>query len=358
MITRNARRALALCFLAACHTNVAPEPAVARVNGEDISKAQFQEVLGRNLRRYGNGGKDLKAGMNARIQESVLRRMIDEQIIAQKAQSLDISVQDAELEQKLTAHKQRFRSPESFKDYLARSNNTEAVLREELRKSLLRDKVIDQLGGPIEVTADEVARYYQENPEHFTKPEQMRLHRLWLPYPAGASASRQRDVLVHARKLTHGLSPSHFPQLCRTHSKGPEAQQEGDLGLVLAGRFTELDRAIAAGLKIGAISEPLAMTDGVAVFRLDAHMPKAQKPLAEVEPSIRTALLMRRRNEKRQEVLRALQAEAKVQQLISFEVPAAAPGKSPSPSAPVQQPTDAATPTPADAAPATEFAAP
>jgi parvulin-like peptidyl-prolyl isomerase len=300
-----------------------PDEVVATVNDHPITRPQFDQVVARNLARYTSQGKQLPPGITARIEESVLRRIIDDAIVEQKAQALGLALTDADVDTKFNEHKARFRTEQAFADYLQRSNNTEAALREDLRKNMLRDRVVDKLSGDIVVTDEDIAHYYAENSKHFVEPEQMRAHRILIPVATGAEAAQRRSAEHEAQKL-HGQAvrpKADFLALARSHGRGPEASRDGDLGLLVPGRMPELDKLVVQGLKSGQISDVVRSEQGYAIFRLDEHQPARTKPLDEVRDGVRTSLQLRERNERRQAVLRRLKGDAKIDVRITFEAP-------------------------------------
>src|SRR5688572_16155216 len=115
---------LAFVALNGCQPTPGEEP-VAKVNGQEITKKEFDAEVERNLSRYRGQARELPPGIEDRIRESVLRRLIDDVMISQKAKELGVTVGNEELTAKLDEHKQRFRTDEAFKAYLERSNNTE-----------------------------------------------------------------------------------------------------------------------------------------------------------------------------------------------------------------------------------------
>lgn len=325
--------ALLLVALGACRSQLPAADVVARVNGEAISKQAFEEVVSRSLKRFGDQRSALPDGVVARLQEGVLQGMIVERVVAQRAEAEGVEVTDAELATTLAKHRERFRSPEAYEDYLARSNTTEPVLREELRRGLLRDRLVDKLGGAQEIDDAQVRRYYEDNLEQFTEPEQLRAHRLWLAYPKEASTAERRRVRARAQKLHERARREHhepqaFAALCGEVSEGPEASRHGDTGPLVTGRLPELDRLVAQGFAVGQISELVEANHGVGFFRLDVHAPRRRRPLIEVHDAIHSTLLVHRRNEQRQESLRALREQARVETFVSF---APAPSASPKP---------------------------
>lgn len=345
---RNQFGAFLLVWATACRGQLPAADVVARVNGEAISKQAFEDAVARDLRRYGEQRAALAEGVVARLQESVLHGLIATRLVAQRAEAEGVVVTDAELNAKLAAHRDRFRSPEAYADYLARANTTEVALREELHLALLRDRVVDKMGAPQTVDEAEVRRHYEENAEHFSEPEVLRAHRLFLAWPRDASAAERRKVQARMARLRqqawHGRhDPQAFSRLCGAVSEGAEAARGGDLGPLAAGRIPELDRLVAQGLTAGELSEVVDVTGGVALFRLDAHAPRRRRPLAEVHDAIHTALLVRHRNDHRQEALRTLQRGASVQTFVSFSsgaggAPAPAKAGRPAGAAPAGRP--------------------
>lgn len=323
MRVRSCLFGIALFSAAAC-THKAPETTddvVARVGAGQIYRSQFQALVERNLARYTSQGKQLPPGITARIEESVMRRLIDATIIEQEAAKRDIHITDAQLEASFKEHKERFRTEQAFAEYLQRSNNTEAVLRDDLRKSMLRDAVVDKLSGPVSVSDADVETYYHENLKHYVDPEQMRVRRILFTLPSGADAAQQRAVQKEAKKV-HDLlrrPKGDFTALAREYGKGPEASRGGDLSIVTPGRMPELDKVVSEGLKPGHTTDVLTCDQGLAILRLDEHIMARQRPLDEVRETIRTQLTMRETNERRQAILRQLKSDAAIEVFIKFD---------------------------------------
>ncbi|SVE32193.1 uncharacterized protein METZ01_LOCUS485047, partial [marine metagenome] len=126
---------IGLVLLMGCETTqkVDPKDIVAKVNGEVILKADYEKVQERNLARYRGQGQGLPPGIDVRIKESVLRRMVDDKVIEQKAVALKVAISDEALDEKFDSHKKRFRTEQAFQDYLRRSNNTEENMKADLR---------------------------------------------------------------------------------------------------------------------------------------------------------------------------------------------------------------------------------
>lgn len=328
---------MVLVALCGCKNAIPGADAVARVNGEAITRQAFEELVERNLRRYSDQTKALPTGIRTRIEEGVLRRMVDDVMVEQRARKEGVSVSEGDLTTHLAQHKQRFRNTQAFTDYLARSDTSEVALKEDLRKSLLRDRLVDKLTGSVTVDDAAVAQYYQQNAKLFAEPQHMLVRRLILRTPQDATRHRLASIAQAARKLHDKAKarPGDFADLCKHHSEGPEAEHGGSMGVVTSGRMPELDKLMADGLPAMAISPITQTAQGLEIYQVADIVPEHQRALADEAQAIREALLMRMRNDRRQEVLRGLKDGATVDILISF-VPAPttpAPALSPAPAA-------------------------
>lgn len=155
--------------IAACDAPAPNAELVARVNGQGIPKAQYEAEVRSQLARYRSRGQAFRPASEQRVKESVMRRMIDDAVIAQKAKMLAVTLNDVELEVHLQEHRKRFPTEDAYQDYLKRSSNTPESLKEELRRNLLRERILDRMVGAIEVSEDEIARYYGANKARFAQ---------------------------------------------------------------------------------------------------------------------------------------------------------------------------------------------
>ncbi len=312
-----------------CKTAVPEGELVAKVNGKGISKAAFDGMVERNMARYQGHGHTLPPGIESRIKESVLRRMIDDKVIALKAEESGISVTDAELDTKFQEHKDRFRTEQAFTDYLKRSNNTADAMKQDLRRNMLRDQVVEKLSGAIDVTDEDVGKYYEENKQRFIEKEQIKAARILLKPDVAPGASdadlqaadgRAQSLAreVYTKATSNGTD---FGGLAAQYSMGPEKNRRGELGWLTRGRMPPPFDNVAFSLEPNGVSEPVKIKNAWEIIKVTEKRPERQRTLDQVKENIRNSLLARRRNEKRRDVLRNLKKDAQVEHLIKLERP-------------------------------------
>jgi peptidyl-prolyl cis-trans isomerase C len=311
---------------------------VAKVNGQGITKLEFDQAVERNMARYKGQSHQLPPGIETKIKESVLRRMIDDTIIEQKGKELGVAVTTEELEGKFKEHKDRFRTEEAFADYLKRSGNTVENMRDDLKRNLMRDRVVEKLSGAVDINDEEVGKYYTENVQRFTEREQVKASRILVRLAANATDAEKKQAKKQAQDLQKKAAKggADFAALAKEHSKGPEASRGGELGMLTRGRMTPEFDTVAFKLDAGKVSDVVESKLGYEIIKVFEKTAERQKPVDEVKESIKNSLLARKRNEKRRDVLRDLKAGAKVEQLVKFEAAPAAPGAPPTPGMPPQ----------------------
>jgi len=95
--------------------------------------------------------------------------------------------------------------------------------------------------------------------------------------------------------------------------------------MLFKGRMPPEFDAVAFAMKPGEVSDPVETKLGYEIIRVEERKDERTRPIEEVTDTIRTSLLARKRNDKRREILRDLKANAKVEQILKFDVPAGAP---------------------------------
>jgi len=322
-----------LGLLAACQTSTTDGTSgtnskstaelVAKVNGAGITKADYEAAVARNLSRYQGQGHKLPPGIEQRIQESVLRRLIDDSVVAQKAKAIGIEITEQDVNGKFDEHKKRFRTEQAFADYLKRSNNSEENMRRDLKRNMLRDKVVEKMSGVMDIPESDVQKYYDDHVKRFIEKEQVKASRILIRVPSKATDDERTASKKKAAKIQKKAAKkdTDFAALAKENSNGPEAGRGGQLNWFSRGRMPPEFDTVAFKLKKNEVSGVIQTKLGYEIIKLWDKKAERQRPFDEVNTNIKNSLMARQRNEKRREVLRELKGGANVEQLIKFERP-------------------------------------
>jgi len=195
-------------------------------------------------------------------------------------------------------------------------------MRADLRRNMLRDRVVENLSGSIEITEPEVAGYYEENKQRFVEREQIKASRILLRVPPNTPDADKKATRAKAMKLRGQASgDADFAALAKEASNGPQAGRGGDLGWFARGRFPPEFDNVAFNMEAGKVSDVIETKMGLEIVKLWDKRPERQRPLDEVKENIKNSLMARKRNEKRRKILQELKGTAKIETLITFESP-------------------------------------
>src|SRR5262249_21728777 len=126
---------------------------VARINGKDITATQLDKQVQMQL----NGNEKPSAPEELQdLKLQVLNRMINDQILLEHAAAANLSASDAEVDVKFNEFKNQY-TEDKFKELLAQQKVTVDDIRNELRKSITVDKLVNkEITSKISVTDAEI----------------------------------------------------------------------------------------------------------------------------------------------------------------------------------------------------------
>lgn len=302
--------------LAGTATVEAPADAVAHVNGRPILRRDFEAAVQLQFRgrRAGQDGlKDLQA-----VREKVLERLIENELIYQKASKADAAVPEDQIEAEFKRLRDGFPSAEEFANVLRETGVTEAELKGQLRRTLIVTRFVDRevLAG-LEVKDDEVRRYYDQNPAEMVRPEAVRLSQIMVRVPPSASqaarAAARQKIEAILKEIRAGED---FATLARRHSEGPEAASGGDAGLLLKGKGPPAIEKVAFTLEPGTASDIIESRLGLHIIKVASRRPAGPIPFEEAKEAIRARLMAREREARIHTYVDRLKEQAKVERSL------------------------------------------
>jgi parvulin-like peptidyl-prolyl isomerase len=321
---------LALAVAAAgCGSRQADQPGAvqadtwATVEGRTITREDVEKVF----RRSPDAASTMspEEAMTAKL--SILNEMILQDILLEKARTLNIQVTDAELDSAYAERKKNM-TDANFEEELKKRNLTTADLRETLRRELLTDKLLEQeVKSKVAVTEQEITEFFNANRAQFTLAEESyRLAQIVVsPDRAaqqinrtGNDATNAQEAQFKVRMIMERLKAgASFADVAMDYSEDPETTPRGgDLGLVPVSALKKLPEPLqkaVLGQKPGNVS--VVTSGGVhTVVAVVAHEEAGERNLSTpgVRDAITDALKTRREQLLRTAYLSAARGEADV----------------------------------------------
>jgi foldase protein PrsA len=211
--------------------------------------------------------------------QEVLDFLISSQWVLSEASEQGIHASESEVKKQFeTLKKQQFPKESAFREFLARSGESEADLLQRVRLQLLARKIQEKVtkDAKKKPSKAEIQKYYNEHKAQFGKPESRNIQ-LILTKTEGAAKSAKSEI-------EGGKS---FEAVAKRVSIDPLTKRNGGtLNEVTPG---EEEKSLSTALfaaKVGLLSGPVKTPFGYYVFKVSKVNASSQQSLAQAEAAI------------------------------------------------------------------------
>jgi peptidyl-prolyl cis-trans isomerase C len=289
---------------------------VARVNGHNITKADLEKAI-RSIEN--REGAPVPTAQRDRVFRGVLDELIAYRLLIQESESRKVTVSDDEINARVANIRQQFPSEDAFKSMLAQQKVTLEQVRADTKQALGVERLVNtQIESKIAVKPEDVAEFYQQNPNEFRVPEQVRASHILIRVPEGADATTKATALARAQEvLKSAKAGKDFAALAKEYSQDPgSAANGGDLGVFPEGQMVKPFNDVAFSLAPGSISDVVETEFGYHIIKVVQKQPSRVRTLDETRPRIEQHLQNVNRQRETQAFVRGLRSKGKVEIFI------------------------------------------
>lgn len=297
---------VAVAFTAAC-TRTAPANVAAMVNGRAITYSDLEKRFQSEFATPTEHPSDDQVSIQ-RLE--ILRTLIDEEILVQRAERMGLMAVDSDVEAKFNELKAPYTQEEFQKQINARKITVED-LKNKLRRDLSVEKLFNkEIKSQINITDKDIFDFYNANKASFNLSEPQ-IHMAQILVTPGADPNvhnlkndKATDDESALKKITSILARikagDDFAMLAQNYSEDPNSTQNGgDLGFIpessLERANAELRKTVIA-LSPGQTTGVLRTPDGYRILKVISKEPAGQRELTDpkVQQTIRETLINRK----------------------------------------------------------------
>lgn len=288
---------------------------LARVNGESVSKADFDRLI-KNVEL--SNGKPVPPEKRDEIYRKALDDLITLTVLSQEAKSRNVTVTDDEITSNLNDVRKSFQgNDQQFQQAIAARGMTPEQMRTDASVQLRVNKMVQNevstVPGPSEADARD---FYDKNPDRF-KPEEVRASHILIGVKQGDDdATIQRKRSKAESVLKQAQSGADFGALARKNSDDSSKEQGGDLGFFPRGKLVPEFEQVAFSLKPGQLSDVVTTPFGFHIIKVADHRVGAQIPFEQASPQIREMLFGQKKEERAKSFVDSVKKKAKIEVLI------------------------------------------
>ncbi len=266
---------------------------VAATIGTEVVLRSDVEIEMASMMQQSGG---LSAEDYSKLFRQTLEQAIERELLYREAQLSGMQVPDKAIEERMDKFVKQYESRDAFMKMVEEAGQTMAEFRERLRKELMAITMSlnkhRELEKDAAITESEVAQYYEDHKEEFSRPERVQVRRIFLE--AAQDSAERATVKARLEALHEELVlGADFGELAKKYSKGPEAANGGLVGWVAKGDLVQaLDKAVFA-LEAGHLSEAVETEYGFTLLKVEAKeaagMAAFDEARSDIEPKLRAA---------------------------------------------------------------------
>jgi peptidyl-prolyl cis-trans isomerase SurA len=315
----------AVFALASCEKPVSSDVA-ATVNGRSISYTSLDRAI--RIQIPASSSQKVTADQTIQLRLEVLRALIDQEIMLQRAEKEGLLASDSDVEMQFNEKKAPYTKEELEKEFEKRKM-TEADFKAELRTDLSVKKLFaKEIDSRISISDNDVAAFYRANKANYNLPENtVHLAQILVtstPDPNVINlknSKAQNDQQAHEKiemikaKLLQGED---FGTVAANYSEDETAANGGDAGFILEstlekGANPELRRVIL-NMTPGQISQVVKTPEGYRIIKLISREMAGQRAFTDprVQEQIRGELFQGKEQMLRAAFYEVARSEAKI----------------------------------------------
>ncbi len=274
----------------------APGGVVAKVNGTMIPLEAFDRAMDDLKVRHVTSGRKGVDYDSLEVKAEVLESLINQELLFQEARRQGLEVNEETIDAQLQKAKEQYGSEAAFRNALAAVNQSEAELRQELRRYLMIQELVhERLFQNTDISEETLRAYYERHPQRFSQPASVLashiLIRVRPDAPEEQKQAARRDLEALRVRLEEGED---FLAVAQEFTKQRPNAEGGDLGLVLRGQMPRPFEDAAFALEPESVSQVVETDKGFYLIKVIDNTPQTKVPFEKVREELKKRLTQKK----------------------------------------------------------------
>ncbi len=286
------------------------ERIIARVNNEIITQRQFERERQKLRVQLAQdfSGPELEVQLREQS-KSLLRDLIDQALMVQKAKDLDMNV-ETELVKHLDEQRKNYNlaSLEDFQREVEKQGLLWEDFKDSIRRNMLMREVIGrEVGSRIIISREEMRKFFEGHKKEFESPAGVHLAEILISTEKRKPEEAEKRAKEALAELKAGVR---WAELVKKYSDDPSASEGGDVGFFKAGSLAPAIAEASAKLDAGETSDLIQTKYGYMIVKVLERRKQGIPSFEEVEPRVSDALYSQKIQSKLRDYLLTLRKES------------------------------------------------
>lgn len=300
------------------------EQVLVRVNGEIVSKTDFEDRQLAMLRTRPELANATPASVElqraiAEITPDLILEAVDELLLIQRGRELNYALGDAQFKDILENIKKsnNLTDEAQFQAALKQERMTLADLRRNIERNMLISQVQStEVTQKISATDEEARAYFDSHRAEFTTPSEVMLREILIEVPSsekGVNAADDQQARARAAEVRERLLKGEpFPKVAAEVSSSPSKANGGLIGPIHMDELAPQLQELLGKLKVGDVADVVRTTRGYQVLKLESRTEGRSRTFDEARNDIGRRVIEGKSRAAMQKYLDELRAQADI----------------------------------------------
>lgn len=271
-----------------------PDIVVAKGKDVEVKRSRLDEELVTIKGSAAANGRTIPLEQVTMLEQQILERLIQIQLLTAKATDADRAKAKTNSAKRFETIQTRAGSEEALNRQLKSVGITIAILRAKMLEEAVAEAVLER-ELKINITDEEVKKFYDENPSKFEQAEMVRASHILLSTKdeTGTELSAERKEAKRKQMedlLKRARAGEDFAKLAKENSEDPGSRESGGEYTFPRGRMVAEFEAVAFSLQTNQISDIVTTQFGYHIIKLSEKIPAKKTEQEKVSSDIRDYL--------------------------------------------------------------------
>ena len=292
----------------------APAGQIATVNDSVLTRQDLDREMKLISFKLARQGRPMDDAQLKRYESNIRETLINRTLLLQQSKSMGIEVKDSLVTKALEEFKAAFKDENAYQQELGEMGFTEASLTTQIQDGLTIKSLIDkEVVQKLSLSDQQVRAYYDDNPNLFRKPEQVKASHILVQVPQNADEAKRAEALSTIQALKTRIdNGENFATLAMEHSDCPSKAKGGDLGFFGREQMVKPFSDAAFALQPGQISDVVQTRFGYHLIRVTERQAEQTMAFNDVKEAIATRLRQEQEGKKIDAYLENLKKHADI----------------------------------------------
>ncbi len=298
-------------------------------NGISITRSQLDEAMIGIKTAAAARGQSIPAEQLTMMEGQILNRMIQVQVLNGRSTEAEKQAGKEAAEKRIKDLREQAGSDEVFNARLKTIGLDEAQLKSKMTEELTAEAVLKR-DLKVEVSDEDIKKFYDENPGRFEKPEMVRAAHVLIGTMDMNSQTDLSDEQKAAKKkiaddvLKRAKAGEDFAKLAKEYSEDPGSKDKGGEYTFPRGQMVPEFESAAFSMTTNQISDLVTTRYGYHIIKTLEKIPAKKIELAEVKDDVKEFLTTQAIQKQLPDYLAKVEKEANIQ-ILDEKLKAAKP---------------------------------